>query len=386
MKFEKGKGSDFYNNLNLEIDRYFKSNNLTKYATPAIYIKGGILLFMYMACYASTYFLPDNLLLLVPIYMIMGLSGVMIVFNLVHDASHGAISRNKTLNNAIKYIGDLVGINTYIWDIRHNIQHHTFTNVLGGDLIIENIPLLRMSPHQPWRRHHAFQVYYSIFLYMFYSFYWMFVIDFRLFFMKEICNLKNLKHPKKEWILLVFFKLVYVTYSIVLPILLTPLTALQVIGLFLVMHAAAGLLLSFIAVLGHFVEGPSFPEAENGIIPKSWSEHELEATIDFAPSSKVINWITGGLNTHVAHHLYPQVCHTHYYAMTPIIEKFCMDNGYPYKKETFSSAIASHFRYLKKLSKKEEQAAGLWFSLARKRVARKTAKRMLTPRTQQANS
>jgi linoleoyl-CoA desaturase len=275
----------------------------------------------------------------------------MVVFNLVHDASHHAISSNKGINNCIKYIGDIVGINTYIWDIRHNIQHHTFTNVLGGDLIIENIPLIRLSEHQRYRKYHAFQPYYAVVLYLLYSFYWMFVIDFRLFFKKDICNLMNIQHPKREWLLLIFFKTFYIVYMLVLPVMFTNMSLALVMGLFMAMHCAAGLLLSFIAVLGHFVEGPSFPEPVDGVLSNSWSEHELEATIDFAPSSKLINWITGGLNTHVAHHLYPQICHVHYYEMTPIIEAYCKEHGYPYKKESFSNALASHFRYLKKLSK-----------------------------------
>lgn len=351
MKFEKGKGSDFYKQLTLEVDAYFKRTQQTKYATRETFLKAILLLLLYSGCYTGLYIFQQQPILLVTCYIVLGWSGVMLVFNVVHDASHQALSKKRHVNNTIRYIGDLVGINTYIWDIRHNIQHHTFTNVLGGDLIIDSIPLIRLSPHQPYKRYHSLQPYYAPLLYLLYSFYWMFIIDFVLFFKKDICNLKNIKHPLKEWILLFFFKLVYVGYMIVLPALFTDLSFTAILGLFMIMHFAAGLLLSFIAVLGHFVEGPSFPQPENGILPTSWSEHELEATIDFAPSSRIVNWITGGLNTHVAHHLYPQICHSHYYAITPIIENHCRENGYAYKKETFSSALYSHFRYLKQLSR-----------------------------------
>jgi linoleoyl-CoA desaturase len=137
---------------------------------------------------------------------------------------------------------------------------------------------------------------------------------------------------------------------IIIPWAFTPLSFLTVLGCFFFMHMGAGLLLSFVAVLGHFVEGPSFPDAPNGIIDNSWSEHELEATIDFAPRSRVINWITGGLNTHVAHHLFPDVCHVHYYELTRIIEDYCRANNYEYKKESLAGGLRSHFRYLKRLS------------------------------------
>lgn len=351
MKFEKGKGSGFYNGLNKKVNEYLHRQKNNRFASESIYIKGLILLSIYLACYSGIYLFQQNYSALIVLYILLGLSGVMVVFNLVHDASHEAISKNKKVNNGIRYLGDLFGINTYIWDIRHNVQHHSFTNVLGGDIVIENIPLLRISPKQPLQKFHKYQPYYCILLYMFYSFYWIFIIDFRLFFQKEICNLKNIKHPPKEWIKLILFKSFYITYMIVLPIVFTTIAWQYVLLLFLLMHIVAGLLLSLVAVLGHFVIGPAFPEPQNGVIPNSWSEHELEATIDFAPSSKIIHWITGGLNTHVAHHLYPQVSHTHYYAITPIIENYCKANGYNYKKESLPGALLSHFKFLKKLSK-----------------------------------
>jgi linoleoyl-CoA desaturase len=135
---------------------------------------------------------------------------------------------------------------------------------------------------------------------------------------------------------------------LVFPIVFTNFTWYQVLVGFLIMHCCSGILLSFVAVLGHFVPQTSFPKlnSENKI-ENSWSEHQLEATIDFSPKSKLINWITGGLNTHVAHHLFPEICHCHYYEITQIIENYCSENNYPYKKESLGNALKSHFQYLK---------------------------------------
>lgn len=350
MKYAKNNKNPFYNELKVLIDRYFEETNTDRFGNEKQIIKGGIILGIYLLAYASLFFPEATLQSQLISYLIIGITGVMIVFNIVHDASHHALFKNQKLNNYIRYLGDFVGINTYIWDIRHNIQHHTFTNVLGGDLIIENIPLIRMSPEQPHKKFHKYQLIYTPFLYMFYTLYWIFIIDIKLFLKREICNLKNLNHPVREWLILIFFKFFYVTYIIVLPWLFTSLTLLQVLVLFFIMHLFGGMLLSIVAVLGHFVEGPAFPTAEHGIINNSWSEHELEATIDFAPQSRVVNWITGGLNTHVVHHLFPRMAHIHYFNVTPIIEDYCRQTGYPYRKESLLSAIKSHVRYLKKLS------------------------------------
>jgi linoleoyl-CoA desaturase len=351
MKYSKSNNNKFFNGLKPVVENYFASKNIDKKGNWALAFKGVILLSIYILSYFSIFRLNATIDKIIEAYIIMGLSGVMIVFNLVHDASHKAVSNNNLINKFVCFLGDLVGINTHIWDIRHNIQHHTFTNVLGGDLIIESIPLIRLSPQQPYKNFHKYQLYYSPILYMFYSFYWMFVIDFKLFFKKDICNLHNINHAPKDWFVLVTTKLFYVFYMIVLPCMFTPYSLLTVIICFLFMHMAAGLLLSFVAVMGHFVEGPIFPDAPNGIIENSWSEHELEATIDFAPKSQVVNWITGGLNTHVAHHLFPSICHIHYYGLTKIIENYCAENNYQYKKESLWGGLKSHFRYLKKLAR-----------------------------------
>lgn len=353
MKFSKSNNNPFFNGIKPLVDDYFSSRNISKKGNAALMVKGVILVGVFVLACLNIYREQASLFSLAMGYIIMGLSGVMIVFNLVHDASHNAASNKKWVNKSVCFIGDLLGINTHIWNIRHNIQHHTFTNVLGGDLIIENVPLIRLSPQQPYKPFHRYQLLYAPLLYMFYSFYWMFVIDFKLFFKKDICNLHHIKHPVREWVILFATKLFYITYMIVLPYIFTPWGLPVVIGLFLLMHIAAGLLLSFVAVLGHFVEGTSFPQPENEVIDNSWSEHELEATIDFAPESRLVNWVTGGLNTHVAHHLFPSVCHVHYYRLTKLIEAYCHKHHFPYKKDSLSGALRSHFRYLKKLSQED---------------------------------
>ena len=353
MKFSQSNNTPFYVGLRQRVAAHFSQAGHNGKADLRLWVKGGLLVGIYVMSYVGIYYWYENWLGLILLYGLMGVSGVMIVFNIVHDAAHGAISPYPRVNKALTYLGDLVGINTYIWHIRHNIQHHTFTNILGGDLIIENIPLIRLSQHQNYRPHHRFQVFYAPVLYTLYSFYWIFFIDFRLFFRREICNLKDIQHPKREWFLLLAFKSFYITYILLLPWLLTPLTLWQAFLLLLFLHLCGGTLLSYVAVLGHFVEGPVFPPAPNGVVDNSWAEHELEATIDFAPQSWWVNWVTGGLNTHVAHHLFPEVCHVHYRALTPIIADVCREYGMVYQSDSLLGAIRSHFRYLGNLGQED---------------------------------
>ena len=66
--------------------------------------------------------------------------------------------------------------------------------------------------------------------------------------------------------------------------------------------------------------------------------------------NKVVNWLVGGLNFQIEHHLFPRVSHVHYPAISKIVQAKCKEYNLPYNSyPTFSSALASHFRVMKQL-------------------------------------
>lgn len=348
MKFKSKNNSDFFTALIKKVDDYMDKKGGNRFADSNIYFKGSFLI----AIYISSYILLQNRSLNTPLsillVMIMGLTAVMIVFNIVHDASHNVLFKNKSLNRAFAYFGDLMGMNSYIWNIRHNIQHHTFTNVAGGDVLLDNIPFIRVSPQQKKLAIHKYQVWYVPFLYMLYSIFWVFFIDINMFRQKNMGNYKNMKHSWKEWTKLILFKSFYIFYMIVFPVAIIHIPLLTVLLGFLIYHMVAGILLSTVVVLGHCVEGAEYvaPD-ENGIIQNSWMQHEWNATYDCSTDSKLLHWITGGLNTHLAHHLFPKLCHCHYIAVTRIIKEHCSEYKINYPHYNLADAIVSHFSFLK---------------------------------------
>ena len=145
MKFKSKNDSDFFSELIKKVDAYMEKKGGNRFADKSIYMKGSFLIGLYLSSYILLLSRSLNTGLSILLVMIMGLSGVMIVFNIVHDASHNVLFKNRSLNKAAAYFGDLMGMNSYIWNIRHNIQHHTFTNVAGGDVLLDSIPFIRVS-------------------------------------------------------------------------------------------------------------------------------------------------------------------------------------------------------------------------------------------------
>ena len=84
--------------------------------------------------------------------------------------------------------------------------------------------------------------------------------------------------------------------------------------------------------------------------PREWARHQVEHTVDFARSSRVLNWYLCGLNFQVEHHLMPGVCHVHYRSIAPIVEDLAEQHGIRYSaNRTFVLALRSHARWLKQM-------------------------------------
>jgi linoleoyl-CoA desaturase len=92
----------------------------------------------------------------------------------------------------------------------------------------------------------------------------------------------------------------------------------------------------------------------NGNIKNSWAIHQLNTTVNFAAKSKLVNWFTGGLNYQVEHHLFPNICHVHYPAISKIVKATAQEYGIPYHcQKTFGSALKSHYAQLKELGRSD---------------------------------
>ena len=348
MKFKSKNDSDFFSTLIQKVDDYMEKKGNNRFADSSIYFKGVFLITLYISSYILLLSGTLNTILSVLFVMIMGLSGVMIVFNIVHDASHNVLFKNRSLNRALAYFGDLMGMNSYIWNIRHNIQHHTFTNVAGGDVLLDSIPFIRVSPQQKKFAIHKYQVFYVPVMYMLYSIFWVCFIDINMFRQKQMGNYTNMRRSWQEWAKLFFFKSFYIFYMIIFPAWIINIPLSTVLIGFLIYHVVAGLLLSTVVVLGHCVEGAEYTAPdENGIIQNSFMQHEWNATYDCSTNSRLLHWITGGLNTHLAHHLFPKLCHCHYLAVTKIIKEHCAEHNVKYQHYSFGDAIVSHLNFLR---------------------------------------
>lgn len=340
----------FFQSVKREVVTYFDSNHIKKTGNWKLYLKAWIFLpasiMVYLYLLLGHYGWKEGILLSLLFALIL----IFIAFNVMHDACHGSFSENKRINYIMGLTMNALGSNAFIWKIKHNIIHHTYTNIDGADDDISNGPLLRLCPTQKWRPVHRFQFMYMFILYGVSTLAWMFGTDFMKYFTRKINGTPINRIAIKEHIIFWVSKFLYIFFYILLPIYFLGWQK-WLIG-FLIIHFTMGLTLSVVFQLAHVVEKTSFDVAgeNHKVIPSEWAVHEIKTTADFAPRNRFITWLAGGLNFQIEHHLFPYISHIHYPAISKIVKQQCEKFGLPYNfYPTMRQAIYSHVRLMKKL-------------------------------------
>jgi linoleoyl-CoA desaturase len=94
------------------------------------------------------------------------------------------------------------------------------------------------------------------------------------------------------------------------------------------------------------------PNTATNKLEDEWAIHQLKTTANFAPRSKVISWLVGGLNFQVEHHLFPKISHIHYPEISKIVKQACKEFNIPYiEYPKMYQAIASHIHFLKQMGR-----------------------------------
>jgi linoleoyl-CoA desaturase len=349
---------EFFSTLNQRVNQYFQGNNLSRHANANMVVKTMFMFTLYLVPYflviTGSVTQPWPLLAMC---VLMGLGTAGIGLSVMHDANHGAYSSRPWVNSLLGYSLNLVGGFSFNWKVQHNVLHHTYTNIEGVDEDITPRGVLRFSPYSPWKPYHRFQWFYAWFLYGLLTFVWVVAKDFtRLFrYGKDGMVEKQKSTVAREWLRLIFSKVLYVGYFIVLPTLLLPLSIWQVLLGFLIVHYISGFILAIIFQPAHVIDGTSYPMPdESGEMENNWAIHQLHTTTNFAHRNRILSWYVGGLNYQVEHHLFPTICHIHYRNIAPIVKQTAEEFGLPYKSApTFRSALVGHVRLLKKLGEKD---------------------------------
>jgi linoleoyl-CoA desaturase len=208
--------------------------------------------------------------------------------------------------------------------------------------------LIRVIPNSEHRWFHRFQHLYAPLAYTTYSLFWVFVKDFVILFSKnEPSEKRDLRYYVSFWIQKIF----YLSIILFLPLLFASQSWQVVLTGFLLMHLSQSLFLLFTFFMTHHVEATTYPTTDkDGYIKSSWLMNQIKSSNDMHPFSKTANFILGGFNNHIAHHLFPHIHHIYYPQLNRILYDLLLQHNIIPNQTTYLGGIASHLRLLKRMS------------------------------------
>ncbi|MGD9487228.1 MAG: fatty acid desaturase [Calditrichaceae bacterium] len=343
----------FYQELRSRVNEYFTQNKLTQTGGWRIFLKGSIIFSLFITSYVLLVFFTTSWIMAIISAFVLAQGFALIGFNIMHDSVHGSFSKNKKLNKTLGYTLDLIGGSKRLWYHKHNILHHTYTNIAGVDMDLDSNGLLRLSPNQKWRPWHRLQFLYAFPMYSLLTLSMITFTDFHKFFNGRIGNYKLPKPSAGETTLFLLAKIFYFVYTLIIPLFFNPF--LYVIGVFLLVHLILGFTFSIVFQLAHTVDENEFPVVDNesGIIENEWAIHQAQTTANFSPKSRLANWYLGGLNFQIEHHLFARISHVHYRKISRIVQNVCTDFGIKYTSySNIFKAIMVHWKWLYMMGKK----------------------------------
>lgn len=346
----------FNKNLNEEVFQLLRKDVLDIVATLApkrmrsIRVKAVLFPLVYIALwFVAMVFGGEDPYIFYGAYFGLGFMIVTIFLNIIHDAVHGTIFKQKHLNELFVYLFDLIGANSFIWRQRHVRFHHNYPNVDGWDTDIERSALVRIFPASPLSKFHPYQHIYLPFIYPLFLFNWLLIRDFRDFFNAKKTVRKLVHLPVYEYVKLFIFKSFFFFYLIVFPVLYMGISWAQAFSGFLIMVMTASVYSLIVLLPPHANVHSAFPLPDvEKTLPQNWFMHMLMTTNDVEEDNWFTRFFMGCFNYHVVHHLFPNVHHVYYPEITEKLRAYALTYQLPYRRLPLLKALYAHFQLLKK--------------------------------------
>jgi len=268
---------------------------------------------------------------------------------LMHSGNHSAVGRRTRANRMVGGLMEFAGASSIIWQYAHNVAHHSKPNIYGIDHDCEiGNPALRFHPeieHRPW---HRIQ---HVVLAVGMSFGMMKWLISDVFSLRRGRATRTSFHLERRdfWKAMVY-KAIYFVFQIVVPI--------AVLGWW---HGIATTFV-FLAIGGYYMEGVFIVNhLQKDLVPprdRHWAEQQILGSANWGAGQRWSNFISGGLNHQVEHHLFPSMAVHLYPIVAPVVKSTCEEFGLPYRNyRGFFVALAGTIGFLHDLGRPQPAPA-----------------------------
>lgn len=233
-----------------------------------------------------------------------------------HDILHTQYFKNKSLSKKLSYpFSALILSNSSSWwDHKHNINHHTYCNIVEKDADIRALDgaFTPAKGNRPFIKKYKHFIFWGALFFMFPAF---------------IAQSYKFVITRKLWS---EFALMLLHWPLVWGTLLYQIGAFDTFIVALTLNFVLSPWLAFGFITNHLgCETFSEEEAKNF----SWMELQMRGSRSLK-GGFFIHWFYGGLNTQIEHHLFPKAPRFHLLKIQKITKEFAKKYNIPYFETT----------------------------------------------------
>ncbi|PIC34871.1 hypothetical protein B9Z55_014398 [Caenorhabditis nigoni] len=253
---------------------------------------------------------------------------------LIHEFAHHQLFKNRYYNDLASYfVGNfLQGFSSGGWKEQHNV-HHAATNVVGRDGDLDLVPFYAtVAEHL----NNYSQDSWIMILFRWQHVHWAFMLPFlRLsWLLQSIIFVSQMPthyydYYRKTAIYEQVGLSLHWAWSLG-QLYFLPDWSTRIM-FFFVSHLVGGFLLAHVVTFNHYsVE--KFALSSN--IMSNYACLQIMTTRNMRPG-RFIDWLWGGLNYQIEHHLFPTMPRHNLNAVMPLVKEFAADNGLPYMVDDY---------------------------------------------------
>ena len=147
-------GGEVFREIQRDVEAVLASKGVRTRALVQLHLKTAIAVTLPIAAWIVLMTASPGLYLGLACLLLLAVGATLVAFCVQHDANHGASFGSRRVNRIFGFSADaMLGFSSYAWRVKHNIAHHTYTNVAGYDDDINQAPFIRLVPTQQprWR-------------------------------------------------------------------------------------------------------------------------------------------------------------------------------------------------------------------------------------------
>ena len=331
----------FLKTLKARVSDYFTDKEINYRETPKNKICIILTAILFFTSWSLTYLYYHSLPLTA---VLMGLCTCSLIGSFGHEIIHANLfahtGKKKTLYKLLNDIlwGVFIPFMPERFFQYEHLKHHMYPMNPEYDYDVFALRhLIRLSPQQEIKKYHSMQHIYAPFVYGIYLF-----VQILGGYTSSFFSSRNLLKDKGVFRSVIISSFTAFAIHVAIPMYLT--------GIWWMLLCNAVYFFtwqSMIYVTSGVPHMTGVVNNANANASGSWAYYVCSSTCNIKCGNKFVDWVTGGLNYHLVHHLLPAIPREYFPDISHIVESTCQEFGYPYRMYTsFFSYYKDHFEFL----------------------------------------